>query len=272
MYWFRIKWTLTPMRILVCIKRVPDPETFQMPDAPTVSPDMIDWSDGNWQMNRYDEYALEAALRLKEASGASHIAAVTVGHDSDTEILRRAIGMGVDHGIHIRRTASDFASPFVIGGLIAAYARENAYDLILCGVQSEDLMQGMVGPIAAGLLNRPCLTSIKNMSYDLEYGQLLCRREVEGGCQQVVAADLPALVTIQSSTDTPRYPALSKLLRANQYDLEVVSETELVALEPRQKSSTLKRPEKTRQGLFLNGTDQYKARQLVKVLKARGLC
>ena len=172
------------MKILVCIKRVPDLENMTLSESSPNTPEDLAREVTAWRMNRYDEYAVEAALQMRETYGASHIDALTVGDEDASEVLRRAIGMGVDHGVHVQQSSEMFQSPFTIGGLIAAYACEKAYDLILCGVMSEDLMQGLVGPIVAGLMDRPCLTSVHALAHRQGTKVLRCEREVEGGRQE----------------------------------------------------------------------------------------
>jgi len=260
------------MRILVCIKRVPDLESMTFPDTTPRSPADITCEGASWRMNRYDEYAVEAALQLRETYGASRIDALTAGDEDAGEVLRRAIGMGVDHGVHIQQAGEMFPSPFTIGELIAAYAREKAYDLILCGVMSEDLMQGVVGPVIAGLLKWPCLTAIHTVNDQGQGRVLRCEREVEGGRQEVLDVGLPALLTIQSGIHTPRYPALSKLLRANNYPLEVFSSASLATPMGRQRVCAITPPERVRAGVMIEGTVESKARQLANLLCTKGLC
>jgi len=260
------------MRILVCIKRVPDLENMTFQDPPPRSPADIICEGTPWRMNRYDEYAIEAALQLRETHGASRIDALTVGDEDAGDVLRRAIGMGVDHGVHIQQAGEMFLSPFAIGELIAAYARAKAYNVILCGVMSEDLMQGVVGPVIAGLLKWPCLTAIHTMTAEEGGGALRCEREVEGGRQEVLEVGLPALLAIQSGIHTPRYPALSKLLRANQYPLEVLPAATLTTPTDRQRVCAITPPERVRAGVMMEGTAESKARQLAKLFHAKGLC
>ncbi len=259
------------MKILVCVKHVLDLEQAVLPDPLPAKPVDWEWETTAGGMNRYDAYALETALRLRSTGGVSRIVAVSVGAGEADAVLRRAIGMGADHGVQIQQAHQAFPSPFVIGGLIAAYAREKRYDLILCGVMSEDLMQGQVGPVVAGLMQRPCLTSVHALSASSRGGRLWCEREVEGGRQEVLEIELPALVSIQSGVHPPRYPALSKLLRANTYPLEIIPAGSQVAMAARQRVSTLGSPVKTRGGLVLDGTTEEKGRKLASLLRDRGL-
>jgi electron transfer flavoprotein beta subunit len=165
-----------------------------------------------------------------------------------------------------------FPSPFTVGERVAAYAHEKDYDVILCGVMSEDLMQGLVGPIIAGLLKWPCLTSVHTVDYQEASGALRCEREVEGGKQEMLDVGLPALLTIQSGIHVPRYPALSKLLRANKYPLENFAAEPQANTARRQQIIGIRLPERMRAGVMIEGSGEDKARQLAALLQAKGLC
>ena len=259
------------MNILVCIKFVPDLDDAALPVVPSDAPGAWHWEAVAGRINRYDEYALEASLQLKARGSASRIEALTVGADRAQEALRRALGMGVDHGVHIRRPDRGFPSPFTIGGLIAAYAKARDCDLILCGAMSEDLMQGQVGPVVAGLLDRPCLTSVHALDgRTAGRGRLRCVREAQGGRHETLEIDLPAVVTVQSGGMPPRYPALSKMLRANRYPLEVVAAEALPAIEARQRVVAVGAAPQKRQVQFLDGSLSEKACRLAALLRARG--
>ncbi len=258
------------MKILVCVKYVPDFGNLALQDLP-LTPDE-DWDGGNnvGRMSRYDEYAVEAALQLKALSGTTRIDAVTVGPRWVDAVLRRALGMGVDHAVHIQQAYRSFPSPFAIGALIAAYARGNAYDLILCGAMSEDLMQGQVGPVVAGRLDLPCLTAVHTLRYSTGTGMLRCEREVGGGRHEVLALDPPAVVSIQSGLDPPRYPPLSKMLRANQYPLEIIAAASWEEIDARQSVVAIQTPAKAREGYKLDGSAREKAQALAEILRSRG--
>jgi electron transfer flavoprotein beta subunit len=129
-----------------------------------------------------------------------------------------------------------------------------------------------VGPVIAGLLKWPCLTAIHAVSVQEEGRVLRCEREVEGGRQEVLDVRLPALLTIQSGIHTPRYPALSKLLRANQYPLEVLPAASLTTPPDRQRVCAITPPVRVRAGVMMEGTAKSKARQLAKLFQAKGLC
>ncbi len=114
------------MNILVCVKSVPDLENMAL--APIPPDKSVAWEEAATagRMNSYDEYAVEAALQIKEQWGALRIDALTFGPPGVDVVLRRALGMGVDHGVHIQQAYEAFPSPFAIGGRIVAYARDMA--------------------------------------------------------------------------------------------------------------------------------------------------
>ena len=143
------------MKILVCIKQVPESEN------PILIDDGKAWiqSDeiGEFKMNRLDEFAVEEAVLIKEAFGDTKIDAISAGPERATEVIRRSIGMGADAGIHIDTGSERYHSAFEIAAWIAEYARGERYDLIVTGAMSEDNMQGQVGPMIAKRLSLPWL-------------------------------------------------------------------------------------------------------------------
>ena len=110
-------------------------------------------------MNRPDEYAVEEAVRIRETIPDTSIEVLSVGPPRVSTVIRRALGMGAGHGIHIVTPEDGYLSPLVTASWIASFARNRSYDLILAGVMSEDDMQGQVGPMIAELLGMPCATS-----------------------------------------------------------------------------------------------------------------
>ena len=142
--------------------------------------------------------------------------------------------------------------------------------MILCGAMSTDLMQGQVGPVIAGLLERPCLTAVHTLDHSRRPAGLRCDREVEGGRHEMFELELPAVVTVQSGIHAPRYPALSKLLRANHYPLERLPAEALKRMPERQQVVAVKKPEKSRAGVILAGSALEKARRLTTLFHERG--
>lgn len=254
------------MKLLVCIKQIHDPDA---PVSVNTDNSWVDIDGGEYVMNRFDGFALEEALRIREEIPETRIDAVSVGPERVDAVLRRALGMGADHGIHILAESGGYLSPFATATWIAAYARACRYDLILTGIMSGDDMNGQVGSLVAEMLHLPCATSVIFRRMIPESGQIFVEREMEGGLLDALEIKLPALLTLQSGINQPRYPSLSKMLRANKHPMEVVpaGSLDLPTVHLSVMQTTL--PQKMRAGLMLEGTPREKAGRLLDILQNR---
>ena len=257
------------MKILVCIKQVCDS------DSPIEIDEQAGWIRTDviteYKMNRLDEFAVEEAVLLKETLPDTTIDAITVGPDRSAEVIKRAIGMGADHGVHIVADPAGCLNPYAIACHIAAYAGGKQYDLIFTGAISEDLMQGQVGPMIAACLSLPWATAVIRQQIAPDGKSLYIEREIEGGSRDTLQLELPAVLTIQSGINTPRYPSLSNLLRANKQKLEKIQAGDHAQPASRESIVRVAYPEKSRSGTFLEGTQQEKAARLLGLLRERAL-
>jgi electron transfer flavoprotein beta subunit len=257
------------MKILVCVKQVPESEA-----AITIDEDARWVTVGGastFRMNRFDECAVEAAVQIKEAFPGTAIHVLSVGPERSEAVIRRAIGMGADHGTHIIIPAGGFVDPAVLAGWMTSLGEASAADLILCGAMSEDLMQGQVGPLMAEYLSLPCATAVVHVSI-LPAGEgIEVAREIEGGYRETVALQLPALLTIQTGINRPRYPSLSNLLRANRLKLNSLPADVTETPAPFQGVRQVTLPRKLRNGVFLGGSASQKADRLLTILSERSL-
>lgn len=257
------------MNILVCLKQVSDPETAFALQA---SPPVLRLPPGTrYQMNGFDEYALEEALLIKEAVAGCALDALTVGPVRAAAVLQRAGGMGADRGIHILTSEEPEPDALGLATWIAAWAREQDYGLILCGVMSQDAMQGLVGPMLAELLGWPLATSVVQAQVRPGQQAVYAEREVEGGWRDCLELPLPALLTIQSGINRPRYPTLSNLLRAKQTRPHTIAAASLSRAPQGLELVGLAPPVRSRAGCRLEGSTQDKARQLAAMLRERAL-
>jgi electron transfer flavoprotein beta subunit len=252
------------MRILVCVKQVPETDAFIEIDDNSrwIRVDRIDVL----RMNRYDESAVEEALRIKESFSDTTIDIISVGPPHSEAIVKRAIGMGADNGIHIVAEKEEFLDPFLVASWISVLAGKGKYDLILAGAMSEDTMQGLVGPLIAEYLSFPCATVVIFQRLLPETNRIYVEREVEGGFREQLELILPAVLTIQTGINTPRYPSLSNLLRANAMELKVFEAATRKQSLPRQEIGRVAYPEKLRAGISLSGSLDQKVAQLLKIL------
>jgi electron transfer flavoprotein beta subunit len=222
-------------------------------------------------MNRYDEFALEEALRIRESSPGSTVDALSVGPERVRKTIRKALEMGADHGIHVIEESGDYLDPAARASLIKAYARDKKYDLILTGVMAEDDMECQVGQILAALLGWPCATSVMHQKIDLDTKSVYVEREIEGGSHEGLTITLPAVLSIQSGINTPRYPSLSNVLRARTQDLETIEGLPAQEDGAVQIITTLNYPDAGATGSFLEGTPADKARELIRLLHERSV-
>lgn len=257
------------MKILVCVKQVPASEN------PILIDDGNSWIQSDeiseFKMNRLDEFAVEEAVLIKAAFCETKIDVLSVGPERAAEVIRRGIGMGADAGIHIDTGSERCYSSFEIAAWIAEYARGEAYDLILTGAMSEDNMQGQVGPMIANGLSRPWATAVIFEKIAADKTTIYVERDIEGGRRDTLTLPLPAVLTIQSGINIPRYPSLSNLLRANKQGLKRIQATDLVQPAAREKVVKLVHPQKTRSGTVLNGSEREKAVQLIRILREKAL-
>lgn len=257
------------MKVLVCIKQVPDSESPIKIDNDTGWIRMDDITE--FKMNRLDEFAMEEALLIKETSPGVSIDTITVGPDRSVDVIKRAIGMGADQGIHVITEFEDYQNSFQISDWIAEHAWNKNYDLILTGAMSEDNMQGQVGPMLAARLGLPCATSVISSVIAPDKNSVYVEREIESGNRDAWVLILPAVLTIQSGINSPRYPSLSNLLRANRQELKTIRANDLALPAPREDLVQIVYPQKSRAGLMLQGPQEAKATQLLEILHQRSL-
>ncbi len=256
------------MKLLVCVKQIHDPD---VPVRVNTDSNWVEFDGDAYVMNRFDGFALEEALQLREAFPGLRIDVVTVGPERADAVLRRSLGMGADHGIHILTESGGYQSPFATAAWIAAYATGCNYDLILTGVMSGDDMNGQVGPLAAEILHLPCATAVIFRRMMPESGRIYVERELEGGLRDALEMELPALLTVQSGINRPRYPSLSKMLRANKHAVDVIPSGSLGSPSIHLSVSQTLLPQKMRAGRVLEGNPREKACRLLDILQTRSM-
>lgn len=256
------------MKILVCVKSaVPVDQKILIDDTGKW---VVNNSNGDLpNMGRYDELAVEQALVLKDNIPGTTADIITVGPARNSSVLRRAMGMGADQGVHILYTDEGYVSATRTVALLAPVIRSRSYNLILAGVISEDMSQGLVGPMLAETLGIPCVTSCVRVGVDDEKAVVTAERDMEGSRRQTIEINLPALVTIQACASRPRYPSLSNIIRANSQEIETIRTGMDERMGDREQLLSLNYPEKTRTVKFLQGTAREKAQELVSILREK---
>jgi electron transfer flavoprotein beta subunit len=250
------------MNIFVCLK-----QTAARDSALRIAADAVWIDDGglSHEMNEPDAFALEEGLRLKEQHGGE-VVAVSAGPARAASTIREALAKGADRGIHIEDEGFASADPLTTARALAAAIAKEPHDLVLTGLQSDDAGFGQTGVIVAELLGVPHATIV--MQVEAAAGAVKVKRELEAGWFQHIEMPLPALLTIQSGINKVRYATLMGIKKAKNKPLARYTAAELgVSLAPAQRIERLYTPEKNKQTVFLEGSPQEQAKQLVEKLR-----
>lgn len=203
------------MKIVVCIKQVPDTTEIKLdPVTGTLIRDGVPSI-----MNPDDKAGLEEALRLKDLYNA-HVTVITMGPPQADAILREAYGMGVDRAILLTDRKFAGADTLATSNALAAALREIEYDLIIAGRQAIDGDTAQVGPQIAEHLGIPQISYLKEMTYNKENKTIRVKRAVEDG-YYLLETELPALVTVLTEANSPRYMRVNNIVDAFEKEVEV---------------------------------------------------
>ena len=247
------------MKIAVCIKQVPTREWHpRLNDAGTWIRDQ----DASFEMNEPDAYALEEALRLKEKHGGE-VVVCSGGPTRVAQVIREALARGADRAIHVEDEGLASADAFVTSEALAGAMKDETFDLILTGLQSDDQGLAQVGVILAEKLGLAHATII--MEVQAEGQRLRVKRELEGGWFQWVEMPLPAVITIHSGINQLRYATLKGIMAAKRKDIRKAAAP--AALAPRQKIVRLYIPEKAKKTQIIGGSAAEAAKELVRRLR-----
>jgi len=251
------------MKIVIAIKQVParDSQLRIAPSAKWIAED-----DLTYEINEPDAYALEEGLQLKEKHGGE-VVALCAGPPRAAQTIREALAKGADRAIHIEEEDMGAFDPLGAAKLLAAALRSESPDLILTGLQSDDLGYGQTGVILAELLGLPHATII--MKVEKRDGGILVKRELEDGWFQHVEMPLPALLTIQSGASKLRYATLMGIKKAKTKEIRRLRAAELGAAAG-SPSITIERiylPQRTKQTQLFEGSPKEAAAKLVEKLK-----
>jgi electron transfer flavoprotein beta subunit len=255
------------MKIVVAIKQVPARDS---PWRIASSGKWIEEADLSYEINESDAYALEAGLELKEAHGGE-VVALCAGPARVAQTIREALAKGADRAIHVVEEDPGEIDPLATARLLAAALRSEAPDLVLAGLESDDLGHGQTGAILAELLGLPHATIV--MQVEKQDGGIRVKRELEGGWFQYVEMPLPALLTIQSGIYKLRYATLMGIKRAKTKQVRRVTAADLGVAGPEgapAASVTVERlylPKRTRRAQLFEGNPQQAAARLVEKLR-----
>jgi len=259
------------MKTLVLIKQVPNTDSpFRLNGAGT----WVDESNITFALNDYDRYALEEALRLKDAGKATEVVALTVGPERAATALRTALATGADRAIHVKDEALTGADPLGIARAIAAAIKDEGFALILAGLQADDDNYTQTPGLVARLLGRPCATAV--LKIEPGDGVVKVERELENQRVQVVEMTLPAVVAVQTGLNEPRYASLKGIMAAKKKEIRTV-DLAAIGLDPavvggagaRMRTIRLAPPPKGKGAEMLSGSADDVARELVRRIREK---
>jgi electron transfer flavoprotein beta subunit len=209
------------MKVMVCLKQVPhqDARLDVKADGSWIQEDNI-----KFEINSYDTYAVEEALRLKDKAGAE-VVVVSIGPDRVTQALRTALGMGADRAVHVNDPAAIGADALGTAKILAAIAKAENADMIFAGFMADDGNGASIPPMVAELLDIPSATGVLAMTTD--GGTIKAERELEGGALEVVEMPTPCLIAIQSGANQVRYASLKGIMQAKKKPVDVKSLADL---------------------------------------------
>ncbi len=209
------------MKVMVCLKQVPhqDARLDVNSDGTWIQEDNI-----KFEINSYDTYAIEEALRLKDA-GDTEVVVVSIGPDRVTQALRTALGMGADRAIHVNDPVAFEADALGTAKILAAIAKEEGADVIFTGLMSDDGNASSVPPMIAELLGMPSATGVLATEY--ADASIKVERELEGGALEVVELPKPCLLAIQTGANQVRYASLKGIMQAKKKPVDVKTVADL---------------------------------------------
>lgn len=260
------------MKILVCVKRVPNNEDNEIElDATGKN---IDRESLDYTINEWDNYAVEEAIRLAEDHDGT-VTVVTVGDEESEEILRRELAMGANSAILVHDEQFDGSDGRGIATILKSIVDQNEYDLILTGAQAE-AGEAQVGGMLAAMLDRPFASLVNKIEADGE-NTLEIGRETEGGKQEIYQIDMPCVLSVQTGINEPRYVSIRGIRKTASIEIPTLSADDLgIAAElVGEENAKIKKqryfiPEATKNATMLTGSRDENVQQVFEMVKAKG--
>jgi len=259
--------------IIVCVKHVP--ETSEADLKIDSFGKTVETSGLVFEINEWDDYALEEAVRTKEKMGGT-VTAITVGPEEADNTLRKCLARGADKAIRVTEKHFEGSDGYVIAKILHKAVKSLNFDLILTGAQASDDCYGIVGPVLAELLGIPHATMVKKV--ELNDGFARVKRELEGGLEEVVEVKLPAVLAVQTGINEPRYVSIMSIRKAMQKEIKVLgsadiglSENEVGEAGSWIRIEKMFVPPAEKQAEIIKGSPEEAAAKIAEILKARGL-
>jgi electron transfer flavoprotein beta subunit len=261
------------MDIIVCVKHVPETAEADVKIAGNMK--TIEKMGLVFDINEWDDYAVEEAVRLKEKYGGT-VTAITIGSEEADSTLRKCLARGADKGIRLTDPKFDGSDGYAIAKILAKAIKTLPFNIILTGAQASDDGNAVVGPILAKLLGISHGTMIKKI--DVTDTVARVKRELEGSMEEIVEVKLPVVLAVQTGINEPRYVSIMGIRKAMQKDIKVLNAADLGLADSEigeagswLKIDKLYIPPVEKQAEFLKGSPDEVATKIAEILKAKGL-
>ena len=262
------------MKVVVAVKQVAalDEEFELVDDGVRVDVDYLEWD-----LNEWDTFSLEAALQLRDGAGGDghEVVVITVGDEEAEEGLLSCLAKGADRAVRVWDEELEGADVLAVARTLAAVVEREAPDLVLCGVQSSDAVNGATPSALAGYLDLPRVAVVTQLGWDAASGTATVDRELEGGLIEVLRIRAPALLTIQTGINEPRYATLRAIKQAREKPLEVVGlddiglDAAVVQAAAGSRTVALAAPDRGAGAEMLNGSPAAVAARIVEIVQDR---
>lgn len=255
------------MKIVVAIKEVGKLDDDVELLGTAVDPDVLEY-----ELNEWDDFSVEAALELKDDRDDVEVVAVTLGENHDEDVLLGALAKGVDRATRINVDGSiPIGDPLTAARLLAPAVERESPDLVLCGAQASDTVNGATGVALASLIGIPSVAVVRNL--ELDGDAIVVERELEGGLVQRLRLNLPALLTIQTGINSPRYATLRAIKQARDKPYETLTLEDLgivpTAIYGGAEVVSLTEPEQGPGAEMLDGDPEAVAARILEIIEER---
>ena len=251
------------MKIAVLVKQVPGSESVLPINS---EKNWIEEESATYVMNPPDNYALEEALIIKEKLNNGEVVVVSMGPSRVQKVIRESLAKGADRGIHIDEQDELLKDPLAIAKLFAQTLREEQFDLIFTGLQSDDTGMGQTGVLLGELLGMPTATLV--IETEIHDDAIRVKRELESGWFQWIKLPLPSSISIQSGLNTPRYPSLKGIMGAKRKEIRNIAVSNLNATAQNQLIKNVFIPQTSKQTEFVEGDSEQVVERIISILKS----
>ena len=249
------------MKIAVLIKQVPGSESALPIND---SQNWIDESSVTFVMNPPDNYALEEALILKEKIGEGEVVIVSMGPNRVQKVIREGLAKGADRGIHLLQEGKLENDPLSASKKISIALKEENFDLILSGLQSDDTGMSQTGVLIGEFLGMSTATLV--VETKIENDHIRLKKELESGWYQWVVLPIPASISIQSGINTPRYPSLRGIMGAKKKEIKCISSD--LKSDQSQTIENISLPRKSKQTEIIESDVDSAVSRIMEILKS----